>query len=145
MYCANRLDENRNDDDRMKQLEQLMELAHSSSAVTRECICSASPVAGWERVPPSFPESQMRQLWTLVADPFDEPTYLEFHPSGTNYWSENAPIASHFYPYNRCTVAQCVECGRAYLRYTEAGGYYVEPRIRALNPQLIVDARVPAR
>jgi hypothetical protein len=32
--------------------------------------------------------------------------------------------------------------GRAYLRYVEAGGYYAEPRICALNPDLIVDAPV---
>jgi hypothetical protein len=32
-----------------------------------------------------------------------------------------------------------VACGRAFLRYTEYGGYYVEPRIRALDPALIVE------
>jgi hypothetical protein len=30
-------------------------------------------------------------------------------------------------------------CGRACLKYVEAGGYYVEPRVRALDPELIVD------
>jgi hypothetical protein len=31
-------------------------------------------------------------------------------------------------------------CGRVCLSYVEAGGYYVEPRIRALDPGLLVDA-----
>jgi hypothetical protein len=37
-------------------------------------------------------------------------------------------------------VWQCVQCGRAFLRYTEFGGYYVEERIRELRAQLIVAA-----
>jgi hypothetical protein len=40
-------------------------------------------------------------------------------------------------------VAQCTVCGRCALRYVEAGGYYVEPRIRALDPRLIVDVPAP--
>lgn len=32
------------------------------------------------------------------------------------------------------------QCGRHYLRYMEAGGYFVDRRIRALeNPALVVD------
>lgn len=127
----------------MIHLEKLMELALRSSAVTRECSCAVSSFSGWERVPLSFPESQLRPLGTLMEDPYGEPTYLEFHPSGTDYWSANAPIALRYFPYNRCTVVECIECGRTYLRYTEGGGYYVEHRIRALNPALIVDAPVP--
>lgn len=79
-----------------------------------------------------------------MEDPWGEPTYREYHPSGTDYWSGKAPVALHYFPYNRCSVAQCAECGRVYLRYTEGGGYYVEHRIRALNPALIVDAPAPA-
>jgi hypothetical protein len=86
----------------------------------------------------------MRRIGTLNADSAEGLTYQEYNPSGTNYWSEDAPVAVHFYPYNGCTVEQCVECERAYLRYTEGGGYYVEQRIRALNnPLLISDAPAP--
>jgi hypothetical protein len=33
------------------------------------------------------------------------------------------------------------ECGCAYLRYAEVDGYYLEHRIRALDPALISDAK----
>ncbi len=128
----------------MIELEQLKELALGSGAVTRECRCAASPFPGWERVATSFPEAQMRWIGTLNADPGGEPTYQEWNPPGRNYWSEDAPVAVHYFPYNRCNVEQCGECERVYLRYTEGGGYYVEQRIRALNdPLLITDKPVP--
>ena len=125
----------------MISLAQLIKLALGSSAVSRKCGCAASPVGGWERVLPTFPEAQLRPVGTLIADPYAEASYREWHPSGTDYWSEDAPIAVFFYPYNRCTVAQCIECGRVYLRYAEVGGYYLEHRIRALDPALISDAK----
>ena len=35
----------------------------------------------------------------------------------------------------------CADCGRAFLRYTEYGGYYVDARIRELSDaSLVVDA-----
>jgi len=34
---------------------------------------------------------------------------------------------------------RCRDCGRHYLRYNEAGGYFTEIRMRALRPELIVD------
>lgn len=123
----------------MVKFEQLMNLALRSSGTSRQCACAVFSCAGWERVPISFPESQLRRLGTLIDDACAEPTFLEFHPSGSNYWSENAPIALNYFPYNRCSVTQCEVCGRAYLRYTESGGYYVEHRLRALNPALISD------
>jgi hypothetical protein len=67
----------------------------------------------------------------------------EYHPTGTNSWSVDAPIAVHHFPYNRCDVWQCVRCGRPFLRYTEYGGYYVEERVRELRAELIVDAPLP--
>lgn len=106
--------------------------------------CSPLQCAGWEALPPGFDESALQALGTLCP-PEDalgnapEPDLTEYHPAGTRYWSADAPIAPAFHPYNRCTVAACVACGRAFLRYTEYGGYYVEPRIRALDPALIVE------
>lgn len=132
-----------NDNSGTIKLEQLIQLAHRSNVVTHACGCAVSTSAGWERVSLSLSESQLRPIGTLMEDAYAEPTYQEFHPAGTNYWSANAPIALRYFPYNRCTVAQCISCGRVYLRYTEAGGYYVEERIRTLNPLLIVDAPAP--
>lgn len=121
-----------------------MELAHRSATVTRDCGCAVSSFAGWERLPISFPEEQLRRLGSLMEDPYAEPTYLEYHPDGSDYWSAQAPIAARYFPYNRCATMECKECGRVYLLYTEAGGYYVERRIRSLDPALIVDAQLPA-
>lgn len=64
----------------------------------------------------------------------------EFHPHGTRIDSDDVPIAPRYYPYNRSHIARCTLCGRHYLRYTEAGGYFSELRMRALRPQLLVDA-----
>lgn len=122
------------------QTEQLMALAQASQAVTQACDCAIETYREWTRVPVEFPESRMRVVGTLRGDPYDEPTFAEYHPAGTRYWSADAPIAPRHYPYNRCAVLQCGVCGRCCLKYVEAGGYYVEPRIRALDPALIADA-----
>jgi hypothetical protein len=128
----------------MIKFDTLMALALRSAAVTQKCNCATSPFLGWERVPPSFPESHMRQVGSLLEDPYAEPSYAEYHPSATGYWSELAPIAPQHFPYNRCSVVECTMCGRMYLRYMEAGGYYAEQRIRALFPERLVDAPAPA-
>jgi len=120
--------------------EALMALARASAAVTRSCTCGIDGFREWTRTPAAFPQDQMQKLGTLVEDPYLEPTYAEYHPSGTGYWSADAPIAPRYYPCNRCTVQRCTLCGRTSLSYVEAGGYYVEPRIRALDPDLLVDA-----
>jgi hypothetical protein len=122
--------------------ERLLVLARHSATVTCECACGLALCAGWERIAVSFPEKQMRVLGTLLRDPYVEPTFAEYHPAGTNYWSRDAPIAVHHYPYNRCSVWQCMVCERCCLMYTEAGGYYVERRIRSLDPKMIVDVDV---
>jgi hypothetical protein len=118
----------------------LMELARSSSSAARACPCAIDKYGEWTRIPADFPQAQMRTVGTLAGDPYVEATYAEYHPQGTGYWSPDAPIAPRFFPYNRCTVLQCTACGRGCLSYVEAGGYYVEPRIRALDPALLVDA-----
>ena len=124
--------------------DELMQLATASAAVTQDCDCAIDTCAEWTRIPASFPEQQMRVLGTLVEDPYIEASYLEYHPAGTNNWSAEAPIAWRHYPYNRCSVLQCGVCGRCCLKYVEAGGYYVEPRMRALDPRLLVDVTAAA-
>jgi hypothetical protein len=119
--------------------EKLLELARHSAAVTRQCKCGLASCVGWEKIEISFPEEQMRVLGTLLIDPFAELTYAEYHPAGTNYWSADAPVAIQHFPYNRCSIWQCMACKRCCLMYTEAGGYYVERRIRLLNPETIVN------
>jgi hypothetical protein len=120
--------------------KELMDLARASDGVTRACACGIDGYREWTRIPADFPQAQMVTTGSLAGDPYLEATYAEYHPDGTGYWTPGAPIAPRFFPYNRCTVQQCTACGRACLTYVEAGGYYVEPRIRALDPALLVDA-----
>jgi hypothetical protein len=123
-------------------IQELIRLANVSTQVDAACSCATTLLSSWESVPVSFPEAQMREVGTLVDDPYDEATFVEYHPSGSRYESASAPISPRHYPYNRCTVAACQVCGRHFLRYTEAGGYFVDKRIRSLNPDLIIDAAV---
>jgi hypothetical protein len=115
-------------------------LAQESANISAMCKCMSANLASWESVPLSLNEAEFQEVGTLLTDPFIEPTFAEFHPSKTRYGSPNAPIAPRYFPYNRCTVAKCLSCGRYFLRYTEAGGYFVDGRIRALLPELLVDA-----
>lgn len=122
------------------EIAEFIQLAHQSAQVLVKCSCSATLFPCWESIPLSFPESQLQEVATLIENPFEEATFVEFHPAGTRYGSADAPIAPHYFPYNRCTISKCLVCGRCFLRYTEAGGYFVDKRIRTLNPALIVDA-----
>ena len=119
-------------------IDGLTALAQASSQVTDDCSCEIASCLGWTRTPVSFPQAQMRPAGTLAGDPYAEPTFAEYHPNGTNYWSPDAPIAIQYFPYNRCAVQQCTVCRRYCLTYVEAGGYYVEPRIRALDVRHVV-------
>lgn len=120
-------------------LSELLRFAHHSNAVTQPCSCIPKSFAGWEGMPVSLKQSQLREVGSLIAAEEEDLTLDEHHPAGTSYWSVEAPIAPQFYPYNRCRVWECVLCGRVYLRYAEAGAYHLEQRIRSLDPALIVD------
>ena len=88
-------------------------------------------------MPGYFDLNQLKIVGTLRVDGADE-CWDEYHPDGTNFWSENAPIAMPYYPYDRSDVRECLHCKRAFLHYTEYGGYYLDERIRALDAKLIV-------
>jgi hypothetical protein len=114
------------------------------------CTCSVGTCDGWESVTEDrWPARQMLKVGTLrdASDPFGpaaaEPTFEEFHPKGTRYESPSAPIAPRFFPYNRCEAFACSACQRILLKYTEFGGYYVDHRVRALQPEKVVDAPLP--
>ncbi len=118
-------------------------IARESDAVAGRCACNALDCSGWSPVPVSFEESRYRKLGALAPVTDREPTWREHHPAGTRYASPDAPIALGHFPYNRCDLWQCVDCGRAYLRYTEFGGYFVDRRIRALRASLVVRTDPP--
>jgi hypothetical protein len=115
-------------------LATLRALAEAAAAQAACAPCAALRCAGWEALPPGDDLPRLQAVGSL-QDPADEdPTLDEHHPAGTHYWSPEAPIAPRHFPYNRCGVWQCRDCGLAFLRYTEYGGYYQEARIRALDP-----------
>lgn len=102
--------------------------------------CGGLRCAGWEALPGGFDAGVLEPVGTLRDPAVDEPTVEEYHPAGTSAWSPDAPIAPGFHPYNRSEVWRCTTCRRAFLRYTEYGGYYNEPRIRELDPARVIDA-----
>ncbi len=116
---------------------ELLALAKTNQK-SEECPnCAALSCPGWESLPSMVTPNSLKLVGTL-RDETIEDTWDEFHPKGTQIWSDDAPIAIGFHPYNKCNIYQCTSCTRLFLRYTEYGGYYVDERIRALNPHLIV-------
>lgn len=126
----------------------LLALVQSNAPLTADaasCTCTRTPLDGWASLPNSLPDAQLEPVATLLApDDTHEPTFAEYHPDGTSYWAAEAPIAPRYFPYNRCNVCRCRDCGRLYLRYQEGGGYFVDQRVRKLDPALIVDAAADA-
>ncbi|CAD6555443.1 hypothetical protein ACFQ3P_26400 [Paraburkholderia sabiae] len=118
----------------------LVELAmRAEENVNGPCSCTKTPLDGWQSQPLSLDETQLVEVATLMRSDDSEPTFSEYRPDNVQYWSAEAPIAPRYFPYNRCGVWACSQCGRLYLRYTEGGGYFVDRRIRALKAALIVD------
>lgn len=115
---------------------QLLEIASSSPSKKNCSSCSTLNCGGWETIPGSFNLDSLKPLGTLRIEGAAE-CWDEHHPNGSNLWSKDAPISIQFHPYNRSDVYECQECARKYLRYTEYGGYYIDERIRFLNPKLI--------
>ena len=110
--------------------------ALAAPAVGSNCDCAVPACAGWESVGQPLGPPALRSLGSLRAPGDDEPTLDEW--PGSHYWSANAPISVQHFPYNRCSVWACVRCGRGFLQYTEFGGYYVDHRLRQIDPALVV-------
>ena len=126
----------------MKYLANATELrqALADTPPPRACNCALGTCAGWESLAEyRWDKSHMSAIGTLRDPAIDEPSLEEHLTQGTRYDSANAPIATDFFPYNRCEVWHCQHCDRHLLRYTEFGGYNVDPRVRQLEPSLIVE------
>ena len=106
---------------------------------SQPCDCVLQRCAGWDSMSDAdWPRTQMQPVATLRDDALYEPTFEEHHPDGTRYASPDAPVALKFFPYNRCDVFACQQCRQTVLRYTEFGGYYVDPRARRIARDQIV-------
>lgn len=123
----------------LKELDtsQLLQIAQSPQTQSECESCAPLSCKGWESMPSGFDSEILIPVGTLRIEGAQE-SWDEHHPDGTNQWSSDAPISATHYPYNRSDVFECKSCKRKYLRYTEYGGYYLDERIRELNPDLIV-------
>ena len=123
----------------MEKLDAESLKAAAEGPLKQACSCALGACPGWESFTEErWPKDLMRPLGTLRDADSYEPTTDEFHADGTRYESPTAPIAVNFFPYNRCDVYGCTQCHRVLLRYTEFGGYYVDHRVREVNPALVV-------
>jgi len=109
------------------------------SATPADCPCARLACPGWESIPAAVGEPLLQRLGTLRDADVAEPSFEERHENGSRYDSAHAPIVPGFFPYNRCEVWACRACGRGFLQYTEFGGYYVDHRLRQLEPALVRD------
>ena len=120
---------------RLTTADQLRSLAQAPSA---ECQCVLRRCAGWDSVSEAeWSTVPLKPVATLRDTELLEPTFEEYHPNGTRYEDPRAPVSLPHFPTNRCDVHACQRCGQHVLRYTEFGGYYVDPRARRLDPALI--------
>jgi hypothetical protein len=126
------------DPDQPLTASELVELARARRSASCTA-CEALVCPGWERWPDGFARDVLEGVGTLRDPAQDETSVAEYHPAGTRSWSADAPIAPAWFPYNRCDAWRCRTCARAFLRYTEYGGYYVEERVRELDATLVVD------
>lgn len=100
-----------------------------------DCSCANLSGRGWESVGQPLTLPLFERLGTLRPPGDDEPTLDEW--PGSRYWAAETPISPAHFPCNRSEVWACVRCGRGFLQYTEAGGYYVDHRVRAVDPALV--------
>lgn len=101
--------------------------------------CAALRCDSWESVPIPVEPPQLVAVGTLRDPAIDEPIYDERLEPGMDTWHPRAPVAVRHAPYNRSTVWCCPQCRRGFLQYTEHGGYYVDHRLRVIDPALVGD------
>ena len=102
---------------KMLNKEQLLEIATSSKASPACPTCSSLSRVGWTSVPAYFNLGDLKLLGTLKMEGAED-CWDEYHPDGTNLWSEDAPISIEHHPYNRSDVRECISCKRKFLHYT---------------------------
>jgi hypothetical protein len=108
------------------------------------CACRVRAYRAWSSINDSQWPASMEKVATLRDATIDELTYEELH-LGTRYDSPDAPVAPAYFPYNRCDLYRCRDCGTHALRYTEFGDYYVDHRVRCLQGLTVLDLpAVPA-
>ncbi|MBB5465361.1 hypothetical protein HDG32_001465 [Paraburkholderia sp. CI2] len=62
------------------------------------CECTGTPLDGWQSQPLSLDETLFEKTGTLVPEDDPEPTFSEYLPDKTSYWSADAPVAPRYFP-----------------------------------------------
>ena len=71
----------------------LKELAEQHPAPTQSCECPLKRCKGWSSLSESdWPKSSMKLVANLQDPLVSDPTFEEYHPQGTRYDSEEAPL-----------------------------------------------------
>ena len=125
----------------MQKLDSTTLAALAKAHTPAPCKCALGACTGWESFTEDrWPKDRMRPLGSLRDPDIYEPTVEEFHPHGTRYASPDAPLAVNFFPCNISDVYACDRCQQVVLRYTEFGGYYVDHRLREIDPARVLIA-----
>jgi hypothetical protein len=104
-----------------------------------ECRCPLVSHSGWQSIGEHrWPKDDLTKAGSLRNLELAEPTFEEWHPLGTRYESPEAPVVIEYFPYNRSDVFSCEQCKQIVLRYTEAGGYYVDQRARRIDGTMLL-------
>ncbi|WLQ15983.1 hypothetical protein O5O45_08660 [Hahella aquimaris] len=104
-----------------------------------EC-CRKQDLKSWENITPDISES-IRAVAEFegAEESIKMNGYSEYHVDGTNYWSKDAPVAIHFYPYHESYINVCMICKAVFLTYTEYAGHGLQNRIRYVDKNLVTD------
>lgn len=103
------------------------------------CSCSLKRCSGWDSLSDAdWPKQYLKQVATLRDPHIQEPTFEEYPLDRVRMEHPNALVSIEHFPYNRCDVYVCSQCKQAVMRYTEFGGYYVDPRARRIGLSLLV-------
>ena len=69
--------------------------------------CAAIRAPGWEALSTTLDREALRRVATLRAPGDEDPTLAEYHPSGTNGWSADAPLAPAWRDRSACCCPSC--------------------------------------
>lgn len=108
----------------------------SPGATPADCGCVHLRCAGWESIAQPLAAPHFRRLGTLRASGDEEPGLDEL--PGSRLWASETPISVQHHPCNRSEVWACAACGVGFLQYTEFGGYYVDHRVRQIDPERVI-------
>ncbi len=105
------------------------------------CQCKPLQWPSWESLPDERWPAGMERVGTLREADIDEPTFEEFHLNGTRLRLARCAgrrVLGSARSIGATSTAAAVCSLGIYLRYTEYGGYYIDHRVRLVDPNLVV-------